>query len=29
VLQFTLDAVRAHGARQLITSEDITEGTVS
>ena len=29
VLEFTLDAIRAHGAQQLITSEDITEGQTS
>ena len=29
VLQFTLDAIRAHGAQQLITSEITTEGQIS
>jgi hypothetical protein len=29
VLQFALEAIRAHGAQQLITSEVITEGPIS
>jgi hypothetical protein len=29
VLEFNLDAIRAHGAQHLITSEAITEGPIS